>query len=144
MTPEQIAKLPKWARDHIAGLERRLEMSEAANARFLGGMGQPVKCPSTAVLTMDNYGAPSFWSRPLIANGYEVPLAFPDDRPRLTLSALPNREAFEFARLNRKELPHFSIKQEEDGSLQVSGNGDSLSIEPYSTNVATLRLRGHR
>ena len=141
MTNEQMAKLPKWARDHIAGLERRLEMSEAANARFLGGMGQPVKSRLSAEESGALYGRPEYYSRPLIEVGYVVPLAFPVDRPHLTLSGLPDLAAFEAARAARQSVAHFDIRQDEDGSLRVSGSDSSLSIEPHSTNVAILRLK---
>lgn len=142
VTSEQIAKLPKWARDHIAGLEAEIAMRDKGLAAFTDGLGQPVKYPRDAEATMAAYGKPMFSSLPLLRASHLMPLAFPCDSPHLTLSGLRTLAEWEEARSGRRQIDYFDIQQDTaDTSLRVSTGGRGLSIEPWSTNVAILRLR---
>ncbi len=78
-TPEMIARLPKWAQDHIAYLTRDLAEAKAANARH-GDLTQTnTTVESVHDALADEYLAPNSTVTFRLANGYRVRVRVTND-----------------------------------------------------------------
>lgn len=114
ITPEQLARLPKYARDRITQLERNLAYAQAKLATgpedsntfadpYYGTVPRPLGQDSTIEFRLDSY----------------------DDKR--------HHDQVIQARVDRSRHP------EPHSYLYVNG-GDSLLVEPQSSNVVRIRL----
>lgn len=109
-TPEQIAKLPRWARDHIENLKRLLERETRTNSFYDGKLLTDTSIQGS-VYRDDNQPLP----RGAIIQ-FDLELDQPEFRRRSNLSIRRLRER---------------------PAILIMGS-DCISIEPHSGNVCII------
>lgn len=106
LSPEQISKLPKWAREHVRRAERYGDEMDALLAEVRADR-------PGAIAVRDHYGD-------------KVPVAW--DRHDEVCFALHGEHG-------DRALDCINVRRKEEGSLQISSSGGALRVTSHASNV---------